>query len=258
MMKPSLAEVAMQHEAELRAIAHRVRGLVDAAEQPSDPLEIYARLMRERTISAVDSTLPRTARLIGDERLLAWSLAFLAQRGSRSPYFRTVSGELIRWSLAEGLFASLPAFYKDAARFELACFETNISAPDPCEPEAPLALALPVRFTRASALLECDHGVHIDFEQPTAERVSLLVYRDRKTRRVMHLELTQAAAMVLRRLKNEEPLQHGLQEGLRDACVECNDTTLGELSYLLAALAQRGIVLGAASAAPRLQDNGCA
>lgn len=236
----------MLHDEELRGFAQRVRARCLGPEPSTDARDIYGRLILERTISAVEATLPRTARLVGRANVAAWSALFLAREGSRSPYFRHVSGELVRWCIDQGFFDDGPASWKDAARFELACFEVNISPLDEPAAALPLALDRPVRLTRAHALLGCDHGVHLDLEHPPEGRVELLIHRDHETRRVVHRELSTAAACVLRRLAATLTLRRGIEEGLEEAAAPCSDAVLGEIAHLLADLAERRVVLGAA------------
>jgi hypothetical protein len=207
--------------------------------------------MRDRLASAVEATLPRTTRLLGQELLRRCVDEFLTERAPRSPYFRDVGGEIIRWSFARCAHLSeLAPHFVDAAQLELACFEVSTCASDPEATPRTLSLSLPVRLSQACRVLRLSHAVHrVDETRvPPRERCDLLVYRDQTTKRIVQLELTDAAARILLRLSSGENLDVAISAGLADASVERTDAVLGEIAALLADLAERGVVLGAAVA----------
>jgi hypothetical protein len=234
----------MQHETSQGELTRQVRAAV--LMQPADPhVRIYARLMHARAIAALEATLPRTSELVGHARLAVWAAGFLTAAGGRSPYFRDVCGELLRHVLAEpNALDGLPAHAADLARYELCCFEVGIAPRDPPHTCEPLALARPVRFTRASAVLCLDFAVYDACKAPRRAPATLLFHRDPTTHRAKFQLLSSATAPVMAGLHAGSPLAEAIRSALPEHA-SGGDALLTELTLLFTDLAQRGIVLGA-------------
>jgi hypothetical protein len=204
---------------------------------------VYARLLRGRLRSAFEELLPRTARLVGPDRVTSVVEAQLTRGSARSPLFRNVAAELAeqvsRLAAAE---QGWPAAAAALARYEWQRFAVAIAERDEGA-LLPLEAAHGVVFTRAAALLALPFHVH---EDAAPGDVRLVLYRAPSSA-VEQLVLGEPAYHLLRELWSGAPLAeaiastqavHGREPALWAACAS-----------LVADLAERGVVRGRRSVA---------
>jgi hypothetical protein len=215
-------------------------------------LLVYRTLIRRGLSGTIERVLPRTrARL--DALFEEYLGKFLKEVGPRTHYLRDVAGEFLNfcepdWAQDE----RVPRYLPDLARHEACHMEIAAMPAKPAglEPEA-LQLDQGVRFIEAVRLLHYEHAVHElptdpgDRSEPAARAVDLLVYRS-PAHDVRYLETTPAAADILRHLLAGATLTNAVLEAAQSGQALPDDAVLQGTARLLADLAERGVLLGAA------------
>jgi hypothetical protein len=221
------------------------------AAQSDTSFRVYRAIVRRTLRSAILLELPRTARLLGErfERDVDDYLAKLP----RSHYLRDLAFELFD-AASPGWQAdpALPPFASDLARHELSAYEIGSWIDDVGAPVADeeLDLAMPVRTGGGARIYRYGYPVHELAEGATTlERrdTILLAYRDRE-HDVRYLSLTPLAAEIFDRLAARQPLGAAITGGCEARGVALDDAVLADVSALLADLADRGVLLGSATA----------
>ncbi|MGK4000859.1 HvfC/BufC N-terminal domain-containing protein [Sorangium sp. So ce1024] len=226
------------------------------ASLPPGRLLLYRSLIRRGLTGAIRAGIPRTAARLG-ARFEADVARFLEVELPRSRYVRDAAFEFVgfaapRW--AED--PEVPAYLVDLARHELAAFAASFAEADEEEPGGPasgeaLSLERGVRFHRSAALVRHEHAVHrlasdeAARDTPAREPVRLLVYRD-AGHEVRFLELTPLAAEILGRLLAGATLRDAVVEGCAALGHPVDGAVLESTAAVLADLADRGALLGAA------------
>jgi hypothetical protein len=205
---------------------------------------VYARLLRGRLRSAVEELLPRTARLIGADRVTRVVEAQLTRGRARSPLFRSVVAELVEQvSLLAHEEPGWPAAAASLARYEWLRFSVAIAEREGSAP-VPLDPAHGVAFARAVALLALPFRVHDD---AAPGHTRLLLYRA-PSGGVEVLVLGEPAYDLLHALRSgallteaitSTQLRHGREPALWGTC-----------ATLIADLVERGVLRGRRSVAP--------
>jgi hypothetical protein len=235
---------------------------VDATVGGRPRLAVYRSLVRNGLSGVVLRMLPRTrarmnAACVG--RFDADFARFVDQVGPRTHYLRDVPAELFAW--AEGRWRgdpSVPAYLPDLAAFELASFAVSASAPVPApagqsgppRSTGEVALDRPLAFGPSARRLDFGWAVHElpagedSFDAPAERAVHLLAYRD-GSHAVRWLELTPIAARIADGLLSGIALGAAVQAACADAGVS-PPSVAAEVARLLADLAERGVLLGAA------------
>lgn len=232
--------------ADLASLQDELRDVILGAlpsELEGTRLAVYRRLVRASLRSAIESILPRTVAVLG-ERLDGELDRFYRERGPKTHYLRDVALELVD-HLAPSWAAdpTLPPHLACLARLEALELTVAIGDDRNREARAELRLDAPAVFQEAVALASFAHAVHEAAEPPPARPVDLLVYRDAEHQLRM-LELTPAAAAILRRLLAGETLERAIHGGASDATVPVDDSLLGGTARLLGDLGERGVLLG--------------
>jgi hypothetical protein len=239
-----------------RAIAEACLGDgSDAALAPR--LALYRRLVRNNLTGVTEKMLPRTrARLNDRAGFFDASFAeFLANRGPRTHYLRDVPHELLAWAEApwSALIRAgkLPGWALDLARHELTEYAVAAAPDAPSHaPAEDIALDRTILFTEPVRLMRYAFAVHElpeepgDRTEPEARAVALLVYRDAASD-VEQLELSPLGAALTERLLAGSPLGDAVTDACAALGVRRTEAVVGEVSALLASLADRGVVLGA-------------
>ena len=215
-------------------------------------LLVYRDLVRETLREAVLIAMPRAAARLGDRFEHAFA-QYLRERGARSHYLRDVSREFLdfcepRWRAD----ARIPPYIPDLARHESLCIDVGSLATSGDRSQSALELDRGVRFIEAARLVEYAYAVHelsdrvADRALPAARRTALLVYRSAE-HEVRYLELTPLAAAILKRLLNERrTLRFALEDACRECAVALDERVIEGTARVLADLAERGALLGAA------------
>jgi hypothetical protein len=239
-----------------RAIAEACLGdVTDDALTPG--LALYRRLVRNNLTGVAEKMLSRTrARLNEREAFFDASFAeFLADRGPRTHYLRDVPHEFLAWAEASWSTliraGELPPWALDLARHELT--EYAVAAAPDARSQAPaqdIALDRPILFAEPVRVLRYAFAVHelpeepADRTEPAARAVALLVYRDSEND-VQHLELSPLGAALAERLLAGSSLGEAVTAACAALGVRRTEAIVGDVSALLANLADRGVVLGA-------------
>ncbi|WP_438014870.1 DUF2063 domain-containing protein [Sorangium sp. So ce315] len=242
------------------------------ASLPPGRLLLYRSLIRRGLTGAIRAGIPRTAARLG-ARFEVDVARFLEVELPRSRYVRDAAFEFVgfaapRW--AED--PEVPAYLVDLARHELAAFAASFAEADEEETGGPadggeaggaadggkvgasgeaLSLDRGVRFQRAAALVRHEHAVHrlagdeAARGTPAREPTRLLVYRD-AGHEVRFLELTPLAAEILGRLLAGATLRDAVVEGCAALGHPVDGPVLESTAAVLADLADRGALLGAA------------
>jgi hypothetical protein len=242
-----------------RAIAEAC--LADVSDAPLAPrLALYRRLVRNNLTGVTEKMLPRTrARLNEREAFFDASFGeFLANRGPRTHYLRDVPHEFLAWAEASWSAliraGKLPRWALDLARHELAEYAIA-AAPDartqlPQAPVQDIALDRPIFFAEPVRVVRYAFAVHelledpADRTEPAARAVALLVYRD-AANDVEQLELSPLGAALTERLLAGSSLGEAVTAACAALGLRRTEAIVGDVSALLANLADRGVVLGA-------------
>jgi len=216
-------------------------------------LLVYRRLVRANLYGALEVSIPRTMARMG-ETFDAYFAAFLAERGPRTHYLRDVVDEFLefvrpRWQPG----AEVPMYLWDLARHEALRIQIGaMRSGEPGDVTPELDLQRGVRFIEAARIIHYDHAVHelseneSDRTQPERRSVALLVYRS-PDHDVRFLELTPMAAQLLENLMDRgETLESALVHAADSAGYSLPGAAIEGTARLLADLAQRGVLLGAA------------
>jgi hypothetical protein len=221
-------------------------------------LLVYRRLVRENLREAMRLGIPRAIARLGPLFDEYFGL-FLDQRGPRTHYLRDVTREFINF--CEPLFRRderVPPYLVDLARHESLRIEIGACEDHAAQPlDQELELDQSLRFIEAARLVEYGYAVHDlgededNREVPEARRTYLFVYRSPE-HEVRYLELTRLASEILRRLMADgDSLRAALVGACKSHGVALQDTVLEGTARVLADLAERGVLLGAAVQARR-------
>ena len=250
-------EVDAADESAVRAWLERNRvAAADAEAIVSAGLErllVYRRLLRANLYEAIELAIPRVVARLGDV-FDEYFDRFLAERGPRTHYLRDVTSELLDFCAdAWRSDARVPPYTMDLARHENVQIEIGAMQSRPRgEEPAELELEKPVRFIEAARLVRYDFAVHrlsedpTDRTEPEPRPTALLVYRSPK-HEVRFLELTPLAASILEELLSGAPLGAGIQAVCTAEGAAPGAEVLDGTARLLADLAERGALLGAAT-----------
>lgn len=213
-------------------------------------LAIYRKMVHSRLRDVVAEFLPKTVARLGRARLMAEIGRFLADVAPRTPYFREVTGEFVRWAATRWPDdPSLPPYLLELAAYEwinAAVHDTDTGGE--AASGDTLALDRPAQLDGSTRLHRAAWAVHRAEEAGdlTAEPTALLLYRDRVELRVRVLELTPRAAAVCERLLAGEALQVALTGACAELGQTLDDEFLAAMASFFADLAERGVLLGAA------------
>lgn len=215
-------------------------------------LLVYRTLVRGTLTSAVELSIPRSMARLGplfDE----YFDRFLAERGPATHYLRDVTNEWL--AFVEPHFASdprVPPFLFELARHEALELNVASSADTPEESdEVELDLARALVFARDARVVRYAFAVHElasdlgDRSVPEQRPTALFVYRSRE-HDVRYLELTPVAAHLVERLLLGQPLGVAVTEAAAALGQAPDPSVLEGTARLLADLAERGALLGAA------------
>ncbi len=242
------------------AMARDLRGFLESRGVPAEDVEavmqapprlaVYRSLVRNGVVGVIVRVLPKTRARLNARggRFDADVGRFLDAVGPRTHYLRDVPAELLAW--AEPLWrgdAGLPPYVSDLARYELAAFAVAASEARRAALEEP-ALDRAVVFHPSARLLRFAWAVHAlatedPAELPEARDVRLLAYRD-ADHGVRWLELTPFAWTLVETLVAGETLGAAVARAFSIH----GSVPTDEIARLLADLADRGAVLGAAPA----------
>ncbi len=233
-------------------LAHGVPETAAAGLPPlaAERLAIYRKMVHSRLRGVVTEFLPKTVARLGRARFAAEIGRFLADVAPRTPYFREVTGDFVRWAATRWPDdPSLPPYLLALAEYEWANGAVHdTDAGGEAASGDPLALDRPAQFDGSTRLHRYAWAVHRadDSGDLDAEPTALLLYRDRTELRVRVLELTARAAAVCERLLAGEALQHALVGACSDLGLALDDEFLAAMASFFADLADRGVLLGAA------------
>lgn len=220
--------------------------------QHSDRLLVYRTMVHSRLRGVVEEYLPRAAAVLGKPRLRGEIAAFMAEQAPRTVFFRDIPGEFLAWAAPRWRTdPGLPPYLADLATHEWLDGEiANTPAGGEPASDLPLDLGCPVQLDGSACLRRYDHAVHRPAEDPpAAEPTTILAYRDRDTLRVRLLELTPRAAALCDHLLAGATLQAALTHACAAVGEPLSDEFLASMAGFLADLGERGVLLGARSAA---------
>lgn len=212
-------------------------------------LGVYRGLVRHALAAAVAEFLPRTQARRGDE-FAADVTHWLAAGGPRSRLLRDVPGEFLGF-IAPRWRSDAPPWLAELARHELLEYQVAAAPPPPAVAPAPFTLDARLALDASARLVRYAHAVHLlpdeldDRSEPAASPTVLLAYRDRE-HLVRYLQLTPLAEAVVAALLAGETVQAAVLAGAAAEAAELDDERLARISVLLADLASRGVILGAA------------
>jgi hypothetical protein len=218
----------------------------------ADRLLVYRRLVLNRFVDVLETTIPRTRERRGLDAFHTDVSRFLDEDASKSQYLRDIALEFARW--AERRWPeddSIPAYLPYLARHELLSFEMA-ALPNDDRPfvEEELDLDRPVRMQASSRVVSYPYAVHElptepeDVSEPAKRDTALLAYRDRD-HRVRYLDLGLASAEILEGLIHRgSNLREAITAGSAVAGVAMDDAYLGGVAAMLGDLAERGVLMG--------------
>jgi uncharacterized protein len=234
-------------------------GLSDAdrkgiAEADFQRLLLYRSLVRHTLWETLELSIPRTMARMGSV-FAEYFDRFLSERGPRTHYVRDVTAELL--AFCEPLWATDPrvhAYLPELARHEALRIEVgSLPASAPAHERGELALDRGVCFIQASRLMSYRHAVHElsddpkDTSSPVQRETRLFVYRSPE-HEVRYLELSPLADAIVARLLRGERLGSAVQHACQAQGSTLDAGVLEGTARLLADLAERGALLGRATA----------
>jgi hypothetical protein len=220
---------------------------------------VYRRLVHNRITHAIRDFIPRTMARRTKQGSRADVAAFMQAHAVQSHYLRDAPREFVQWVEPRWRAApEVPSYLHDLARHELLALDVR-NDPAGGEPETghPVDLDRPLCFDGAARRVSYDFAIHRlpadpadaspeEWATPQRLPTHLLVYRDVK-HEVRYLELTTYAAAVLDELLvRRATLRDGLQRACEALAEPLTDAKLATAAQLLADLAERGVMLGAA------------
>ncbi len=226
-----------------------------ALRESFERLLVYRTLVRSTLRGAVDLAIPRTIARLGAVFDEYFDL-YLAEHGPRTHYLRDVTTELLdfcapRWAVD----GRVPAWAHELARHEaLQIVVASLREPAVPRELGELELEQGLCFAPATRIVRYEHAVHRVSEDPADKtppergRTALFVYRDAE-HDVRYLELTPVAAALLDRLRGGASLKDALLGACSETATE-PASVLDGTARLLADLAARGVLLGAAPRKP--------
>lgn len=214
-------------------------------------LLVYRGLVRGTLRSALELAIPRSIARLGPAFDTAFD-AFLADRGPRTHYLRDVTAELL--DHAEPAWRcdpEVPPYVPELARLEALQVELGAQPVSERTPGATLHLDRALLFNESCRLLRFEHAVHelpesvADRSVPERRSTALFVYRD-DAHDLRYLELSPLAADVVGGLLGGGALGPALRAAAAQHDVTLTSAVTEDVARLLADLAERGALLGAA------------
>ena len=241
------------------AIADQITARAAAPAHTGDPeaarllanaphLHIYRELVRDALVAAVTQFLPRTRARRGPA-FAADLAAWLATGGPRSRLLRDVPGEFIEFITPT--WSDAPAWLGELARHELLEFHVAAAPARDPGPSRPFSLKARLSLDASVTLVRYTHAVHLlpddedDRSEPAATPTVLLAYRD-AAYRVRYLQLTPLAEAVVAALLAGATVHASVLAGAAAESAALDDERLARIGALLADLAERRVILGAA------------
>jgi len=205
---------------------------------------IYRELVRERLLREIKLALPRTAALCTAavlEETFVWQLE---HEPPRTRFFREVVHAFAACALRR--WAELPSLHpaaRDMLRYELALWDVaDLDATPSCTPGEFAFDKRPV-VSRALALLEVSHAVHLPECAPGVHY--LCVHRPSDAERPRTWSLTPVTYQLLTQLRaGERPVDEIVKQLAAAAGARIDAAYLDALCTTLAQLMELGIVLG--------------
>jgi hypothetical protein len=216
-------------------------------------LNVYRELVRNNLYGALEVSMPRTMARLGTRFEDDFS-RFLAEQGPRTHYLRDVVDEFLEFVAPDWKAGNAVAPYLwDLARHEALRIQIGaMQSRDPSHVAPELDLDRSVHFIEAARVVRYAHAVHelpggeADRTVPDQRPVALLVYRSPE-HEVRFLELTPMAANLLEALMSRgSTLREAMLQAAAASGCPLDDAALGGAARLLADLAERGALLGAA------------
>ncbi|HYQ18195.1 MAG TPA: putative DNA-binding domain-containing protein [Polyangiaceae bacterium] len=242
--RQSLAALCQRHELS--------RADADALAEGIERLRVYRDLVRGNLREALLLSIPRSIARLGatfDE----YFDRFLSEHGPQTHYLRDVTQELLAFCAAAWESdARVPSYLYELALHESLHIEVSaLPALPRGHVPTPLALERGVELSQALRLVRYQHAVHelpeaeADRSVPEARAVALLVYRSPE-HDVRYLELTPLAYGIVTRLLAGASLGQAVQDAAVAEGSLLTESVLAGAAKLLADLAERGVVRGAA------------
>lgn len=212
-------------------------------------MQVYTDLVFNNLESSLASCFPVAKKVLGIRLWKKIIRAFLMQHQSRSPIFRKIPEEFLRFLQSA---EDLPAYLYSLAHYEW--MELAISVLDAdvdmqqVEINGDLLDATPV-FAPALALLSYDYPVHKISPrsrpaQPLAQPVYLLIFRDTEDN-VRFIELNQVTAMLVDMLKTGEMTGRQVLEQMALELGHPDPQAIIQFGLdILASLKHQGVILG--------------
>jgi hypothetical protein len=192
-----------QYQAEFTGHIRNPKAVSRPAGVPARRMRVYTEIVFNNMESTLSSCFPVCRKVIGLRRWMRLVRAFLSEHCCRTPIFRQIPEEFLRWLETEpALLAELPPFFYSLAHYEWVELAVAVAdvADAPADRQGDVFNGVPV-LASSLALLEYHYAVHrisprFKPVQPDAESTRLLVYRDREDA-VQFLELNAVSARLI-------------------------------------------------------------
>lgn len=228
----------------------------DAAALRDGELErllVYRELVRGTLKAAMEASIPRSLARLG-ARFEPYFERFLAEQAPSTHYLRDVTSEFLEFCRKPwARDPELPAYLAELARHEALHVQLAAAAPEPsAEVAESFELDASLRFISAVRLMRYAFAVHElperleDRTEPERRATTLLAYRSPE-HEVRYLELTPFAADLVERLLEGATLRAAVEATASALATRLEPSLLEATARLLADLARRGVLLGAAS-----------
>lgn len=253
--------VSAEHDADIEAAQRE--GYARLGVDPADGaalaatdmrrIRVYRRLVRGTLRGAIENQLTLTAARMGDEAYRRHVALFAEEELPRSQVLRDVAYEFARWAAPRlRADAALPPYLADLARFELLEFDVHTAERKPVDTVGDeLGADLAVAFDTTARVGSFVYAVHEMPPEgaPEARPAGVLAYRDAEGK-YRQLDLTRLATAILGGLMIERrPFARAVAEACAALAVGIDQRVVDGTAELMADLAERGVVLGAADPA---------
>ncbi len=217
-------------------------------------VRVYRDLVRANLVEAIANQIPRTVARLGTPLYERYVERFCEQQLPRSQILRDVAFEFAAWAapLLDKDERAAP-YIADLARYELLEFDVYAAQRIVVTPLAEEMLpASPVAFDTTTRLSVFSHAVHLladDTQDDTIPNVTdsaVLAYRDSEGC-FRQLELTSLAAQILAALLLGESFAPAVQRACTLLDLPVDEHVIEGISTVIADLAERGCVFGAAA-----------
>lgn len=206
---------------------------------------LYRRMVRHRLKKVTSTALPRTKRVLGEERFETMIAAWFAAGGPRARYFRNVPIDFCRLALPRWK-AQAPPWVAELAELEIAIWSVKYASSEH-PPASDFAFDKPPLLTPALEILRFAYPVHRTPAPPEGyapEPTLLCIYRDQEHQPVTWTLNTLAADLIEAWVPGDRTVAETVQTVAAAHNTEISPAFVDKLATMIADFLGRGVLLG--------------